>query len=195
MLDSTANSSIDPNAVCLRRGERTMLTLALREFIEDLANLQEKSAEFCKPWVYFPELSTFFEKVDKQERIGFMLWNSSEQSLIAVININNPVYGGFLSGHLGYYIDGAYANNGFMAEGLSLALDYAFNELGFNRLEANIQPGNTASKRLVEKLGFRLEGFSPKYLKINNVWCDHERWAILSEEWNQSEHQRNTLIR
>jgi ribosomal-protein-alanine N-acetyltransferase len=110
--------------------------------------------------------------------------------LIAVININNPVYGGFLSGHLGYSIDGAYANKGFMSEGLALVLDYAFNELGFHRMEANIQPGNIPSKQLVKKLGFKLEGFSPKYLKIDNVWCDHERWAIISEEWNQSDQNR-----
>jgi [ribosomal protein S5]-alanine N-acetyltransferase len=48
-----------------------------------------------------------------------------------------------------------------------------------NRLEANIQPGNTASIALVKSCGFMKEGYSPKYLKINGRWRDHERWAIL----------------
>jgi ribosomal-protein-alanine N-acetyltransferase len=69
-----------------------------------------------------------------------------------------------------------------MSEGLRLALDHAFDQVGFHRLEANIQPGNLSSIALVKSLGFQLEGFSPKYLKINGQSCDHERWAILSDE-------------
>jgi ribosomal-protein-alanine N-acetyltransferase len=70
-----------------------------------------------------------------------------------------------------------------MTEGLALVLDHAFGDLGFHRLEANIQPGNTASAALVSKLGFRKEGFSPRYLFIDGDWRDHDRWAVLSDEW------------
>ena len=71
-----------------------------------------------------------------------------------------------------------------MREGLGLALGHAFKTLRLHRLEANIQPANLASKRLVEGLGFRLEGLSPRYLKIGGRWRDHERSrAILREDW------------
>jgi ribosomal-protein-alanine N-acetyltransferase len=70
-----------------------------------------------------------------------------------------------------------------MAEGIELVLRHAFGALGLHRLEANIQPGNDRSIALAKRAGFRLEGFSPRYLKIDGRWRDHERWAILAEEW------------
>ena len=48
------------------------------------------------------------------------------------------------------------------------------------RLEANIQPENTASKKLAKACGFRKEGYSPKFLKKGGRWSDHERWALLN---------------
>ena len=70
-----------------------------------------------------------------------------------------------------------------MKDGLAQVITHAFKTMKLHRLEANIQPGNQPSKALVKKLGFRREGFSPRYLKINGRWRDHERWAILSEDW------------
>jgi len=57
----------------------------------------------------------------------------------------------------------------------------AFEELGLHRLEANMQPDNLASIAIVRRLGFQKEGFSPRYLCINSVWRDHERWALLCD--------------
>ena len=70
-----------------------------------------------------------------------------------------------------------------MTEALQLVLREAFTKLGLHRLEANIQPGNTASIALAKRCGFELEGFSPRYLKVGGRWRDHERWAIRAETW------------
>jgi ribosomal-protein-alanine N-acetyltransferase len=62
-------------------------------------------------------------------------------------------------------------------------LEYAFEHLKLHRLQANIQPGNIASIALVKRTGFIREGFSRRYLKICGRWRDHERWAIIAEDW------------
>jgi ribosomal-protein-alanine N-acetyltransferase len=70
-----------------------------------------------------------------------------------------------------------------MTEAIALMLRYAFADLRLHRIEANIQPGNVASIALVKRAGFVKEGFSRRYLKIGGRWRDHERWAILAEDW------------
>ena len=74
---------------------------------------------------------------------------------------------------------------GYMTEGFSLALRWVFGKLRLHRVEANIQPGNDVSRALVRRLGFRREGFSARYLKIGGRWRDHERWALVAEDWRR----------
>lgn len=71
-----------------------------------------------------------------------------------------------------------------MRTGIAQALNIAFSELALHRVEANVQPGNTPSLSLVKTVGFKKEGYSRNYLKINGEWKDHERWALLAEDWN-----------
>jgi ribosomal-protein-alanine N-acetyltransferase len=70
-----------------------------------------------------------------------------------------------------------------MTEGLRLVLRDAFDGIGLHRVEENVQPGNVRSIALVERIGFRREGYSPRYLKIGRRWRDHVRYAILAEEF------------
>ena len=103
--------------------------------------------------------------------------------LVGVVNISEIVRGVFRSAYLGYYAFVPHAGRGLMREGLMRVITDAFRRHRLHRLEANIQPGNRASLSLVRRLGFKREGYSRRYLKIRGRWCDHERWAILAEEW------------
>ncbi len=102
-------------------------------------------------------------------------------AVVGIINLNEIVAGAFCSAYLGYWSMAGIAGHGLMTVAMQQAIRFAFEDLGLHRLEANIQPDNARSIALVQRLGFRKEGFSPRYLKIGGVWCDHERWAKLAD--------------
>jgi ribosomal-protein-alanine N-acetyltransferase len=138
-------------------------------------------------WVSPPATETAYLEYLKSCRAraarGFFVCLRADDSLAGVINLSQIARGNFQSAYLGFYAFKPAARQGYMTEALGLVLDLAFGEMKLHRLEANIQPANTRSLRLVKRLGFQREGFSPKYLKISGRWRDHERWAILAEDW------------
>ena len=106
--------------------------------------------------------------------------DGGSSALAGAIIVSNIVRGAFQSGYLGYYAFAGFAGRGLMQAGLRAAAHHAFRVLHLHRLEANIQPANTASLALVRACGFQREGFSPRYLKIGGRWRDHERWALIA---------------
>ena len=103
--------------------------------------------------------------------------------LVGVVNVSNIVRRTFQSASLGYYAFDGFAGQGLMREALQRVLARAFGQLKLHRLEANIQPDNAPSLALVRRCGFVHEGFSRRFLKLAGRWRDHERWAILAEDW------------
>ncbi len=166
-------------------------------FIQELQITDEKaflemanqSQMLHHPWVNPPqttdEFNDFFQRFQQPNQKSFIVHLPSNE-IVGVINVSEIVRGFFQSAYLGFYASSAYAGKGMMSQGLKLVLSKAFTELGLHRLEANIQPGNLTSIQLVAKNGFKREGFSPRYLKINNKWCDHERWALTLEDYLSS---------
>ena len=101
------------------------------------------------------------------------------------INLSSVMRGPFQSGYVGYWIDEARAGHGYMPESVVLLTRFAFEELGLHRLQIAIIPRNAASRRVVDKLGYREEGIAERYLEIAGTWEDHVRYAITSEEWSE----------
>ena len=138
-----------------------------------------------RPWTYpsaTPEAFTIFVQRSAGPNDTSLVCRREDNAIAGVMSISNVVMGPFRSAALGYFAFEPFAQRGYMAGGLRLVLRRAFVDIGLHRLEANIQPGNARSIALVAAAGFRMEGYSPRFLKIGGRWRDHERWAILAEE-------------
>jgi [ribosomal protein S5]-alanine N-acetyltransferase len=115
--------------------------------------------------------------------VGLLVCRSADDAIVGVFNIGEIVRGLFKSAYLGYYAFAPHAGQGYMTEGLELALRVAFRRLKLHRVEANVQPGNATSLALVRRAGFLREGLSRRYVRIAGRWRDHVRMALLVEDW------------
>jgi ribosomal-protein-alanine N-acetyltransferase len=149
--------------------------------------LVKASRVLHRSWVHPPATLAAFRKYQRasrgETRHGLLLVRREDRALLGVFNLSQIFRGNFRSAYLGYWIGAPFAAQGYMSEGMELLLQYAFAKLKLHRVEANVQPGNAASRALVRQCGFRKEGFSPRYLKIGGRWRDHERWALTVEDF------------
>ena len=145
-------------------------------------------------WVSAPAdveaFAAWLKRTKGSDMESLLVCRRDDGAIAGVYNISQIFYGHFCSAYLGYYAFAPFGGRGYMREGLQLVLRHAFGPLGLHRLEANIQPENAPSIALVAGAGFRLEGLSPRYLKIAGRWRDHERWAILAEEFRPQRGRR-----
>lgn len=101
-------------------------------------------------------------------------------AIVGVFDFSQILMGGFCSAYLGYYACVPCAGRGLMGQALPPATAYAFDMLGLHRIEANIQPDKLRSIALARRAGFRRQGYSPRYLRIEGQGRDHERWTLLA---------------
>lgn len=173
-----ANRTFEPESVRLERPTLSHQQQFLRAV--------RASRALHRGWVSPPwdeeQFVLYVASLDTRNREGFLVL-TSDGDIAGVINVSEIVRGAFQSAYLGYYAFVPFAGRGFMRQGLQLVIEYCFGAARLHRLEANIQPDNARSIALVRGLGFSREGFSPRYLKIGGRWRDHERWALLVEDW------------
>ena len=98
------------------------------------------------------------------------------------LTVGSIVWGSARSAQVGYWIDEAYAGRGVTPTALAMAMDHCFFVIGLHRVEATIRPENHASRRVVEKLGFREEGLRRRSLHIDGAWRDHLCYAMTAED-------------
>jgi ribosomal-protein-alanine N-acetyltransferase len=170
-------------------GARVELSVLGEGDREEFLDAMTRSREFHDPWITPPrtraEFDELLQRAEGDDFVALVIRLREDGRLAGVFQISQIFRKAFLSAYLGYSGVAGLEGRGYMTEGMRLVVDYAFSELGLHRLEANIQPGNSASIALVRRCGFVKEGFSENYLRINGDWRDHERWAIRTDIWDR----------
>ena len=155
--------------------------------LEELTALNRASTRLhgglVSPPITRQEFHAFLKRSRQSDSECFLICRTEDDAIVGTINLSQIFRAGFQNAYLGYYVGERYAGQGYMTEALRLMLRYAFGELKLHRLEANIQPENVASIALVRRARFVREGYSRRYLKICGRWRDHERWALIAEDW------------
>lgn len=161
---------------------------------EEFAKLAFESRKFHKNLVSPPvEPKGFVELLERNENPAnefLLICRLEDKAIAGSVNLSQIFRRAFQNAYLGYYLFEKFTGHGLMNEAVSLMLSHAFKTLRLHRIEANVQPQNIASIKVLEKNGFTKEGFSRKYLKIGGRWRDHERWAIIVEDWKSDGKQR-----
>jgi [ribosomal protein S5]-alanine N-acetyltransferase len=173
--------------MALETGPIVYLRLPEAEDCQEFINLNRASIDFYKglasPMLNPEPFATYVERCKQDDYKGFLICKRQDDTIIGSVNLSQIVRGSFQSAYLGYQVGAPFAGQGYMTQAIQLVLRYAFDTMKLHRLEANIQPGNQASIALVKRAGFTQEGYSRRYLKIGGRWRDHERWAIVAEDW------------
>lgn len=126
---------------------------------------------------------------DSETNKVFLVEVAQTGEIAGATNLSQIFLKGFCSAYLGYYLFDGFRGRGLMTDAITALLNQSFKDFGLHRIEANIQPWNDASIRLVKRCGFTKEGFSRKYLEVRGERRDHERWAIIRDDWIQMNNQ------
>lgn len=105
-----------------------------------------------------------------------------DDRFVGQLTVSNIIGGSARWAQLGYWIDQGEAGQGVMPVAVAMAVDHCLFGIGLHRVEVAIRPENTASLRVVEKLGFREYGYADRYLHIDGEWRDHRLFSLSVED-------------
>jgi ribosomal-protein-alanine N-acetyltransferase len=86
---------------------------------------------------------------------------------------------------IGYALAQAHWGKGYLSEAVPAMLAHGFGELNLNRVEADIDPRNTASEKLLQRMGFQKEGYMPERWIVNGEICDTVFYGLLRSQWEK----------
>ena len=165
----------------------------LSDFAE-WATLREASRDFLAPWepiwpaddltraAFRRRLRRYAEDIRNDLAYPFFIFDRPHNNLVGGITLANIRRGVAQAGSLGYWIGVHYARKGYMTRAVQAVIPFSFDALRLHRREAACIPSNAASVSLLEKTGFKREGYAREYLCIDGVWQDHLLYARLKQD-------------
>lgn len=176
---------------------RLELRLAKTSDVGEIRRVLRHNHTHLKPWNPAPrsgedpwsitEVSNMVLRQRREWKAGrtfaFMVSKLDDpEHFIGKIALNGVMRGAMDGAYLGYWIDVDNQNGGLCTEAIGAVLSFAFEQAELHRIQAAIMPKNPRSIRVIQKLGFRQEGYAVRYLQIAGKWEDHLLFARTREE-------------
>jgi ribosomal-protein-alanine N-acetyltransferase len=197
MSDELVSVSLDVRL----EAKSVMLRAPRATDIAELRALLIRNAEHLRPWspspppgtnpAGFTELGRSIARHRRDWKAGsgyvfVVLLRGAREPMVGRIALTSVTRGPFQSAQLGYWMDSGHVRRGLMTEAVDATLAFAFEKLGLHRLQAAVMPTNLASRAILQKRGFREEGYAARYLRIAGKWEDHVLYGLTLEEWRPS---------
>lgn len=158
------------------------------------SQLRTQSAAFLQPWepawpqddltraAFRRRLSVYARDLELGQGFPFLVFRETDNRLVGGLTLSNIRRGIAQTATLGYWIGHPHVRQGHTLAAVRAACRFCFTRLGLHRVEAACLPSNEASRNLLLKAGFSLEGKARAYLKINGAWRDHLLFGLLEDE-------------
>jgi ribosomal-protein-serine acetyltransferase len=155
-----------------------------------LLELVTKSRSHLSQFLAFSEDATLLSSTDfirrsRQKLVtgagcNFGIWRG--QSLLGSVSLFD-INHAHRKAEVGYWLGQAHLGQGIMPQALGGLLDFAFSQLGLNRVQLRCATTNHASRRVAQKLGFVPEGVAREDRLLRGERISHEVWAMLARDW------------
>jgi [ribosomal protein S5]-alanine N-acetyltransferase len=179
-------------------GPRVTLRAARAADYEEWADLRRRSRDFLKPFeprwsesdlsrrVFLSRLKRAREEAHQGTDYSFLVYlrQPEREVLVGGITLSNIRRRAAQYVTLGYWMGQDFVGQGLMTEAVGAVIPFAFDTLGLHRIHAAFLPTNAASRRVLEKNGFREEGYAENYLQIDGKWCDHVLFGLTRERYD-----------
>lgn len=181
-------------SILLLNTDRLILRCPTESDILKLQDYDERNANHLRPWKstepglkldYVSQIIKWQQEFKDGRSIRFLLISKENQEgeIIGFCNFTQIFRGPFQACYLGYHLDSAHEGKGLMSEAIQKAVKYMFEEQNLHRIMANYMPSNIRSAKLLQNLGFIIEGKAKNYLLINGRWEDHVLTSLTNHLW------------
>jgi len=186
-----------PTSLITLRSENTLLRLPQLSDYQQWYTLRRESREFLRPFeprwteadlarrIFVTRVKRAREEAEEGTDYSLFIFqpDGNKERLVGGITLSNVRRRAAQFVNLGYWMGQQYAGKGLMTEAVATCLPFVFETLDLHRIHAAFLPGNTPSRRVLEKNGFVEEGFAEKYLQINGRWEDHVMFGLTKERY------------